>query len=55
MKFTDVDQFKADFNRFWSRVEDGQFAPRQYILENLTLEQCARKYLDIAKAVESER
>jgi glycosyltransferase involved in cell wall biosynthesis len=47
-RFTSGDDFAPAFERFWDAVHAGTFAPREYVLENLTLERCAHKYLRLA-------
>jgi hypothetical protein len=54
MKFENGNQFEADFDVFWAQVRSGEFAPRNYIMENLTLEKCARWYASIADEAASE-
>jgi hypothetical protein len=49
MKFKDFETFEMNFDRFFQKLKNHEFSPREYILENLTLEICARKYLDILK------
>jgi hypothetical protein len=51
MKFADVHAFRDKWEEFWDGIKSGRFAPRNYILENLTLEKCARRYIDIAESV----
>lgn len=51
MKFRDTYEFTARWDDFWKRVKTSDFAPRDYILENLTLEKCARRYVEIALSV----
>jgi hypothetical protein len=51
MKFSDVDEFSIKWSSFWDSVRSGSFMPRAYIIENLTLEECARQYVNIAQAV----
>lgn len=51
MRFKDACEFAASWGDFWERVKAGCFAPRDYILENLTLEKCARRYVEIAESV----
>jgi glycosyltransferase involved in cell wall biosynthesis len=53
MKFGTADAFVDQFSGFWGRVQAGEFAPRDYIVENLTLEKCARWYADIVANVRS--
>ena len=51
MTFVDADGFKADWNTFWSRASACEFAPRNYVMDNLTLEGQALRYYEIAEAV----
>lgn len=51
MKFETIEQFPEQFNLFFQQVKQQQFTPRHYILENLTLEQCAQRYLQIVQQV----
>ena len=48
-KFIDAASFRAGFSSFWSRVIDGSFSPRHFILDNLTLETGARGYVDLVE------
>ncbi|MDE5445647.1 glycosyltransferase family 1 protein [Bradyrhizobium sp. CSA207] len=48
--FTDADGFVSDWSEFWSRASAGAFAPRDYVMDNLTLENCALHYYEIAQA-----
>jgi len=52
MKFTDVNDFNGKLKVFFDQLKT--FTPRKYILENLTLEICAERYLDIYREVEKE-
>jgi hypothetical protein len=52
MKFTDAGDFERGLNTFFKNI--AQFKPRNYILENLTLEICAQKYVDIYLKAEKE-
>jgi len=52
MKFTGAADFKTQLTPFLARLD--KFKPRDYILENLTLEICAEKYLQIYRQVEGE-
>ena len=45
VKFLGADDFPAKLGEFLDGLRAGRFAPRDYILEHLTLEQCARAYL----------
>jgi hypothetical protein len=51
-RFADVNGFVKGWPGFYESVQSDGFRPRDYILENLTLEQCARKYLAFAKDIE---
>jgi glycosyltransferase involved in cell wall biosynthesis len=50
MTFRDAAAFEADFGEFWEGVRSGQFAPRDYVLNNLTLEIAAAAYLEHVRA-----
>jgi glycosyltransferase involved in cell wall biosynthesis len=51
VKFTGISEFPAKLEEFLDKLNQNQFAPRDYILENLTLEKCAQQYLDILNSV----
>lgn len=51
VRFKGAEEFPERFEEFLGRLSAGRFAPRDYILENLTLEKCARQYLDIFERV----
>lgn len=51
MKFADMRAFETSWREFWTRSAAGEFAPRDYILDNLTLEKQALRYYEIAQAV----
>jgi hypothetical protein len=48
MKFKEEAEFGTQWNEFWNRFCTFDFRPRDYVLETLTLEICARRYVDIA-------
>jgi hypothetical protein len=48
-RFTGSADFEASWGPFWENAQAGRFAPRDYILENLTLEKCAQSYVDIVR------
>lgn len=52
VKFDGAVDFEAKLKEFQSRLNG--FHPRDYILENLTLEKCAERYLEIVRSVELE-
>ncbi|HWA97894.1 MAG TPA: glycosyltransferase [Pirellulales bacterium] len=45
VKFTDLGDFGDQLANFLDQLAAGRFHPRDFILEHLTLEQCARDYL----------
>ncbi|MDB5123001.1 MAG: hypothetical protein JWP94_1130 [Mucilaginibacter sp.] len=47
MRFSDFNDFEKQIGTFWDGVKHGNFKPRDYILENLTLEHSAQRMLDI--------
>jgi glycosyltransferase involved in cell wall biosynthesis len=51
MKFKDLDEFYTKIDDFLKRLLDNNFEPRSYILEYLTLEKCAQKYVDIVNSI----
>ncbi|HVU25338.1 MAG TPA: glycosyltransferase [Opitutus sp.] len=46
-RFAEVAGFPGALATFQDRLRKGRYAPRDYILENLTLERCARRYVDL--------
>jgi glycosyltransferase involved in cell wall biosynthesis len=46
--FANISQFPDRLSEFWARLQAGSLHPRDYILDNLTLEKCAQDYLRIA-------
>jgi len=50
-KFVDAAEFEVVWGRFWDNVCGGRYAPRDYMLENLTLERCALEYVRIVDEV----
>ena len=50
-KFKDYEEFEIVFKSFFERVKSHSFSSRDYILENLTLEKCASKYLKIVNSL----
>jgi hypothetical protein len=51
-RFSGLAEFEARWPLFWDDAQRGRFVPRDYVLENLTLEKCARDYVKIARTVE---
>ncbi|MEM7554057.1 MAG: glycosyltransferase [Cyanobacteria bacterium P01_A01_bin.84] len=52
VKFQDMSEFPSKLAEFLLKLNSDKFAPRDYILENLTLEKCAQHYLEILNKVE---
>lgn len=50
LQFENLSQFSTRLNEFWPKVRAEAFQPRDYILENLTLEKCAQDYLRLVKS-----
>jgi len=53
-RFVDAAGFARAWPDFIAQARAGAYQPRQYILENLTLAQCAARYVAIAQAVQAE-
>jgi glycosyltransferase involved in cell wall biosynthesis len=51
LRFRAVGEFSARLDEFLALARSGMFAPRQYVLENLTLEACAARFVDILNEV----
>jgi hypothetical protein len=51
MKFTDVATFEAAWQNFWPQSQARAFKPREFVLDELTLERRAREYYEIARGV----
>jgi hypothetical protein len=49
-RFADAAEFPARLEEFLEAQSAGKLTCRDYILENLTLERCAREYLEIAES-----
>jgi len=52
LKFSDANDFKNVLPSFLNNLD--KFEPRDYIMENLTLEICAEKYLQIYRDIETQ-
>jgi glycosyltransferase involved in cell wall biosynthesis len=53
MKFRSAEEFAAQLPAFLAVQRAGRFAPRDYILENLTVEKCAGNFVDIVNSAQS--
>ena len=51
LTFSSIAEFPRQFAAFLLQLEHGEFSPREYILENLTLERCAEAYVRICTNV----
>lgn len=54
LTFKDATEFVPQLDRFLARLHSQAFAPRDYILEHLTLEQCARHFVEILETAPPE-
>jgi Glycosyl transferases group 1 len=54
IKFQNIQEFPEHLDAFLLQLNHQQFSPRDYILENLTLEKCAQRYVEILKTIQSE-
>ena len=52
LKFRDPTEFATQLPAFLARLREGRFAPRDYILESLTLEKSARQFVDLINAAQ---
>ena len=49
--FAAIEAFDDAWRRFWDELQSGRYDPRAYILDNLTLENCAQHYLHQVQSV----
>jgi glycosyltransferase involved in cell wall biosynthesis len=47
VKFQSINDFPSKLDEFLTKLSHDQFAPRNYILNNLTLKKCAQRYVEI--------
>ncbi len=52
MRFRDQAEFSPRLAEFREGLKAGRFAPRDYIVENLTLEKCSRHFVEIVDAAQ---
>lgn len=52
VRFAKFADFEAKWDNFWNDAAADCFHPRDYILENLTLEKCAQNYVEIVRGLE---
>jgi glycosyltransferase involved in cell wall biosynthesis len=53
--FAAIEEFDDAWRRLWDEFQSGHYDPRAYILENLTLEKCARQYLLQVRSLSGDR
>lgn len=53
VKFRDINEFPTKLEEFLDKLKHNEFAPRDYILQNLTLSKCAQQYVEILAQVQS--
>ena len=53
VKFKDFCEFPSQLEEFLDKLSRQQFAPRDYVLENLTLEKCAQHYVEILEEAQN--
>jgi glycosyltransferase involved in cell wall biosynthesis len=51
LRFRDAPTFIEQLPSFLEKLSANIFRPREYVLENLTLEQCARRFVEIVESV----
>jgi glycosyltransferase involved in cell wall biosynthesis len=54
VRFRGPEEFDNSLELFLTGLSENRFTPREFILEDLTLERCAQKYVDIWRAVKGE-
>lgn len=52
VKFKDISEFPTKLEEFLDKLKAQRLAPRDYILENLTLEKCAQQYIEILDEIQ---
>lgn len=50
-RFKDYKEFAQLFHSFWEKVEQNEYHPREYVLENISLKKSAQIMLDIINSV----
>ncbi len=53
VKFANLSDFTDALSHFLGRLRCNDFNPRDYVLENLTLEKCAQRYVEIVRGAMS--
>ncbi|HEY5229176.1 MAG TPA: hypothetical protein VIJ19_11585, partial [Opitutaceae bacterium] len=49
LRFTDSPDFERALPRFLESMDRSAHRPRDYILENLTVEKCSQKFVDLLR------
>ena len=47
--FTDINQLETTFNKFITNLSE--YKPREYILENISIEKCEKKFINIVNSI----
>ena len=55
LRFRDIGEFPDRLGEFLDRLRGGQFAPRDYMLENLTLERCSAHFVQLLDEAQGTR
>jgi glycosyltransferase involved in cell wall biosynthesis len=51
VKFSSIADFPDALSQFMEKLTSDQFFPREYIVERLSLEMCAERYLEFFKPI----
>jgi hypothetical protein len=51
LRFATTSEFEAMWDVFWDEFRNGNYDPRSYVMDNLTLEKCASEYLKITETI----
>jgi len=54
LKFQNIEEFESKLKIFTSERKKSLFSPRSFVLDNLSLEVCAQKYLNILSSVNED-
>ncbi len=53
VRFRSYEDFPPKLEEFLRKLDGGEFAPREFVMESLTLEKCALKYVELAAEVKA--
>jgi hypothetical protein len=48
-RFADYADFGLQLPKFMEALRSGVYSPRDYVLENLTVEKCSKRFVDILR------